>query len=329
MPTRSEPLQWGLQPLTVFFKYGEDERIGESVEAIGDEDAPAYIRQKMGVHVNPVIAHSDDPEDCKRKEQISEICLFAFDYVCQHGKGQHDRGLGHVTAGPGPEGALILEIRDHFPPVSVLACGIVKCEQILVSRTASDGLELGVDQFAEDAGEQDHGTDGEQHVRMLIVEDQIRQPGRQTCQSNPGQESERQGEKGTGLPRNIAVSLAKVIAACIKKAVKRPEQGEAQHTPRQSVESASLFLQPLEQAHARYGIEQMGDDIAEVLMKIADGSLVGKRHGNLVIVKAADDDSNGQNGTDYIKYITRHTENSLFCHINYLIPGFVTGKAAM
>ena len=102
MPTRSEPLQWGLQLLTVFFKYGEDERIGESVEAIGDEDAPAYIRQKMGVHVNPVIAHYDDPEDCKRKEQISEIRLLAFDYVCQHGKGQHDRGLGHVTAGPGP-----------------------------------------------------------------------------------------------------------------------------------------------------------------------------------------------------------------------------------
>ena len=64
----------------------------------------------------------------------------------------------------------------------------------------------------------------------------------------------------------------------------------------------------------------MGDDIAEVLMKIADGRLVGKRHGNLVIVKAADDDSNGQNGTDHIKYIARHTENSLFCHNNYHIP---------
>ena len=117
MPTRSEPLQWGLQPMTVFFKYGEDERIGESVEAIGDEDAPAYIRQKMGVHVNPVIAHYDDPEDCKRKEQISEICLFAFDYVCQH-------------------------------------------------------------------------------VRVLIVDDQISQIGCQTRQSNPSQAAERQGEEG-------------------------------------------------------------------------------------------------------------------------------------
>ena len=297
-----------------FIEYGEDELISEGVQAIGDEDAEAYIRQKVGVHVNPVIAVYDDPDDCEGKEQVFEIRFFAFDYVCQHGKGQHDRGLGHVTAGPGTEGAFILEIGDHFPPVSVLACGIVKREQILVSRTAADDFEPGVDKFAEDTGKQDHGTDGEQHVRMLIVEDQIRQPGRQTCQTNPGQESERQGEKGTGLPRNIAVSLAKVIAACIKKAVKRPEQGEAQHTPRQSVESASLFLQPLEQAHARCGIEQMGDDIAEVLMKIADGRLVGKRHGNLVIVKAADDDSNGQNGTDHIKYIARHTENRLFCH---------------
>ena len=196
MPTRSEPLQWGLQPLTVFFKYGEDERIGESVEAIGDEDAPAYIRQKMGVHVNPVIAHYGDPEDCKRKEQISEIRLFAFDYVCQHGKGQHDRGLGHVTAGPGPEGALILEIRDHFPPVPVLACGIAKGEQIFVSRTTADDFEPAVDEFAENTGEQDHGTDGEQHVRVLIVDDQIRQIGRQTCQSNPSQAAERQGEEG-------------------------------------------------------------------------------------------------------------------------------------
>ena len=41
-------------------------------------------------------------------------------------------------------------------------------------------------------------------------------------------------------------------------------------------------------------------------MKIADGGLVGKRCGNLVIAKAADDDSNGQNGTDYIEYFTRH-----------------------
>ena len=39
-------------------------------------------------------------------------------------------------------------------------------------------------------------------------------------------------------------------------------------------------------------------------MKIADGGLVGKRCGNLVIAKAADDDSNGQNGTDYIKKLT-------------------------
>ena len=257
MPTRSEPLQWGLQPMTVFFKYGEDERIGESVEAIGDEDAPAYIRQKMGVHVNPVIAHYDDPEDCKRKEQISEIRLLAFDYVCQHGKGQHDRGLGHVTAGPGSEGALILEIRDHFPPVSVLACGIVKCEQILVSRTAADDFEPGVDKFAENAGEQDHGTDGEQHVRVLIVDDQIRQIGRQTCQSNPCYAAEHQGKKGTGLTRSITVKRAKVLAACIKEAVKRPKQREAQHTPRQSVKSASLFSQPLEQTHACDRIKQM------------------------------------------------------------------------
>ena len=290
MPTRSEPLQWGLQPLTVFFKYGEDERIGESVEAIGDEDAPAYIRQKMGVHVNPVIAHSDDPEDCKRKEQISEICLFAFDYVCQHGKGQHDRGLGHVTAGPGPEGALILEIRDHFPPVPELACGIAKGEQIFVSRTTADDFEPAVDEFAENTGEQDHGTDGEQHVRVLIVDDQIRQIGRQTCQSNPCYAAEHQGKKGTGLTRSITVKRAKVLAACIKEAVKRPKQREAQHTPRQSVKSASLFSQPLEQAHA--------------CEKIADGGLVGKRCGNLVIAKAADDDSNGQNGTDYIKKLT-------------------------
>ena len=39
-------------------------------------------------------------------------------------------------------------------------------------------------------------------------------------------------------------------------------------------------------------------------MQIADGGLVGKRCGNLVIAKAADDDSNGQNGTDYIKKLT-------------------------
>ena len=63
----------------------------------------------------------------------------------------------------------------------------------------------------------------------------------------------------------------------------------------------------------------MGDDIAVVLIKIADGGLVGKCHGNLVVVKAADDDSNDQNGTDRIEYIARHTENRLFCHNNYLI----------
>ena len=306
--------------LIAFLKYGEEELIGEGVQAIGDKDAEAYIRQEVGVHVNPVIAGYDDPDDCECKEQFFEIRFFAFDYVCQHGKGQHDRGLGHVTAGPGPEGALILEIRDHFPPVPELACGIAKGDQIFVSRTAADDFEPGVDKFAEDSGEQDHGTDGEQHVRILIVEDQIRQPGRQTCQTNPGQESERQGEEGTGLPRNIAVSLAKVIAACIEEAVKRPEQGEAQHAPRQRVESASLFSKPLEQAHARDGIEQMGDDIAVVLIKIADGGLVGKRHGNLVVVKAADDDSNDQNGTDRIEYIAWHAENRLFCHKNYLIP---------
>ena len=111
-----------------------------------------------------------------------------------------------------------------------------------------------------------------------------------------------------------------MLAARIKEAVKRPKQREAQHTPRQSVKSASLFSQPLEQAHACDRIKQMRDDIAIVLMKIADGGLVGKRCGNLVIAKAADDDSNGQNGTDYIKCFTRHTENSLFCHNNYLIP---------
>ena len=120
-----------------------------------------------------------------------------------------------------------------------------------------------------------------------------------------------------------------MLAACIKEAVKRPKQREAQHTPRQDVKFTSLFSKPLEQAHACDRIKQMRDDIAIVLMKIAYGGLIGKSHGNPVIVKAADDDSNGQNGTDYIKYITRHTENSLFCHINYLIPGFVTGKAVM
>ena len=44
-----------LLSLTVFFKYGEEELIGEGVQAIGDEDAEAYIRQEVGVHVNPVI----------------------------------------------------------------------------------------------------------------------------------------------------------------------------------------------------------------------------------------------------------------------------------
>ena len=131
--------------LRAFLKYGEDERIGESVQAIGDEDAEANIRKKVGVHVNPVIAVYDNPDDCERKEQIFEIRFFAFDHACQHGKSQHDRGLGHVTAGPGSEGALILEIRDHFPPVSVLACRIVKREQIFVPWTATDDFQPGVD----------------------------------------------------------------------------------------------------------------------------------------------------------------------------------------
>jgi hypothetical protein len=37
-------------------KNGKDKLIAEDVQAIGDEDAEAHIRQKMGVHVNPVIA---------------------------------------------------------------------------------------------------------------------------------------------------------------------------------------------------------------------------------------------------------------------------------
>ena len=221
-----------------------------------------------------------------------------------------------MTAGPGSEGALILEIRDHFPPVSVLTCGIVKGEQIFVSRTASDDFEPGVDKFTEHAGEQDHGTGGEQQVRILIVEDQISQVGRPTCQGNPGYVAERQGEKGTGLPRSIAVDFAKVLATCIEEAVKRPEQGEAQQAPRQGVEFASLFSQPFEQANARDGIEQMGNNIAVVLEKIADGGCVGKRRGNLVIVKASDDDSDDQNGTDRIEDIMRHSEDSLFWHRN-------------
>ena len=71
----------------------------------------------------------------------------------------------------------------------------------------------------------------------------------------------------------------------------------------------------------------MGNDIAVILMKIADVGDIGKRLGNLVIVKAADDDPDGQNGTEQIKYIGRHTENSLFTHKNNLTPGFVTDKA--
>ena len=89
--------------LIAFLKYGEEELIGEGVQAIGDEDAEAYIRQKVGVHVNPVIAEYDVPDDCKCKEQVFEIRFFTFDYICQHGKGQHNRGFGHVTAGPGSE----------------------------------------------------------------------------------------------------------------------------------------------------------------------------------------------------------------------------------
>ena len=264
--------------------------------------------------MNPVIAEYDDPDDCECKEQIPEIGFSALDNVCQHGKRQHDRGLGHVTAGPGAESTLILERRGHLPPVSVLAGGIVKGKQILVSRTAGEVFELGVDKLAENAADQDHGTDGKQQIRFLIVEDQIRQPGRQTCQGNPGQHAERQGEKGTGLPRFIAVNLAKVFAACIEKAVKGPEQGEAQHAPGQGVESFPLFLQPLEQTHACNDIEQMGDDIAVMLIKIADSGRIGKRHGDLIIVKTADDDPNDQNGTDHIEYLARHTENRLFCH---------------
>ena len=60
---------------------------------------------------------------------------------------------------------------------------------------------------------------------------------------------------------------------------------------------------------------ELSDDVLEAVAGgLSKGRLVGKRHGNLVIVKAADDDSNGQNGTDHIKYIARHAENSLFCH---------------
>ena len=280
----------------------------------------------MGVHVNPVIAEYDEPDDCERKEQIPEIRFSALDDVRQHGKRQCDRGLGHVTAGPGAEGALILEIRGHLPPVSVLAGRIVKSEQILVSRAAGEFFKLGIDKLAEDAADQNHGADGEQQIRLLIVEDQISQPGRQTCQGNPGQHAERQGEKGTGLPRLIAINLAKVFAACIEEAVKGPEQGEAQHAPGQGVESFPLFLQPLEQAHARNDIGQMGDDIAVMLIKIADAGRIGKRHGDLIIVKAADDDPNDQNGTDHIEYRARHTENRLFCHADNPISDLQQAK---
>ncbi len=76
-----------------FLKYGEDKLIGEGVQAIRDEDAEAYIRQKVGVHVDPVIAQYDDPDDCERKEEILERCFFAFNSICQHGKGQHDRSV--------------------------------------------------------------------------------------------------------------------------------------------------------------------------------------------------------------------------------------------
>ena len=64
----------------------------------------------------------------------------------------------------------------------------------------------------------------------------------------------------------------------------------------------------------------MGDDIAVALKIIADDGRGGKRHGDLVIVKAADDDPNDRNGTDQIKYIVRHSENSLFCHFSNLVP---------
>ena len=50
----------------------------EGVQAIGDEDAEAYIRQKVGVHVNPVIAVYDDPDDCEGKDQVFEIRFFAI-----------------------------------------------------------------------------------------------------------------------------------------------------------------------------------------------------------------------------------------------------------
>jgi hypothetical protein len=49
-------------------------------------------------------------------------------------------------------------------------------------------------------------------------------------------------------------------------------------------------------------------------MKLTDVGLAGKGFGNLVIVKAAEDDSNDQNGSDHKKYLARHTENRLFCH---------------
>ena len=301
--------------LTVFLKHGEDEPVGKGVQAVGNEDAKAYIRQEVSVHVDPVIAEYDDPDDCEGKEQLFEIRFFACKYVCQHGKRQHDRGFGHVAAGPGSEGALIPEIRNHLPPVAEFASGIGKGNQILIPRAAADDFESDVDKFAEYTGEQDHGTDGEQQVRVLIVEDPIRKPCRQAGQGNPSQVAEHQEEEGAGLPGNIAVSLAQVFAACIEEAVKRPEQGIAQQAPRQGVESAPLFPQALEQAHASDGIEQMRKDIAVVLIIIADGGLVGKRNGNLVIVKAADDDSDKQSKTDHIKSIGRHSEYCLFCHI--------------
>ena len=47
--------------------------MGEGIQATGNEDAEAYICQKVGVHVNPFIAVYADPDDCERKEQIVEI----------------------------------------------------------------------------------------------------------------------------------------------------------------------------------------------------------------------------------------------------------------
>ena len=64
--------------LTAFLKYGEDNLIDEGVQAIRDEDAEANICQKVGVHVNPVIAQYDDPDDCERKEEILEIRFFCI-----------------------------------------------------------------------------------------------------------------------------------------------------------------------------------------------------------------------------------------------------------